>query len=79
MKINSIKLKHFKRFTDLTRERALKLAGTNLQGFEGWCVTHVLKFESNAKKVADGGIEGKFQVPNRKVRGKQTYGKAVLI
>ena len=58
-------------------EQALKLARTDPHGFEEWCVTHVLKFKSNAKKVADGGIDGTFRFPIGRVRGRQTYGKAV--
>ncbi len=58
-------------------EQALALAHTDPKGFEEWCVTHVLKFKSNAKKVADGGIDGTFRFPIGKVRGRQAYGKAV--
>ena len=58
-------------------EQALDLARTNPQGFEEWCVTHVLKFKSNAKKVADGGIDGTFRFPIGRVKGKQEYGRAV--
>ena len=49
-------------------ERALKLAHTDPQAFEEWCVTHVLKFKSNAKKVADGGIDGTFNFPLGKIK-----------
>ena len=58
-------------------EQALALAHTDPKGFEEWCVTHVLKFKSNAKKVADGGIDGTFRFPIGRVQGKQAYGKAV--
>ncbi len=58
-------------------EQALALAHTNPQGFEEWCVTHVLKFKSNAKKVADGGIDGTFRFPIGKERGRQAFGRAV--
>ena len=57
--------------------QALELARTDPQGFEEWCVTHVLKFKSNAKKVADGGIDGTFRFPLGKQRGRQAFGKAV--
>lgn len=57
--------------------QALALAQTDHQGFEEWCVTHVLHFKSNAKKVADGGIDGTFRFPIGKVKGKQGYGRAV--
>ena len=56
---------------------ALELARNNPQGFEEWAVTHILKFKSNAKKVADGGIDGTFRFPTGRERGKQTFGKAV--
>ncbi len=58
-------------------EQALSLARTDPQGFEEWCVTHVLHFKSNAKKVADGGIDGTFRFPLGRVRGRQAYGRAV--
>ena len=58
-------------------EQALALARTDPRGFEEWCVTHVLKFKSNVKKVADGGIDGTFRFPIGKVKGRQAYGKAV--
>lgn len=58
-------------------EQALSLARTDPQGFEEWCVTHVLHFKSNAKKVADGGIDGTFRFPLGRVKGKQAYGRAV--
>ena len=56
---------------------ALELARTNPRGFEEWSVSHVLKFKSNAKKVADGGIDGTFRFPIGKIKGKQEFGKAV--
>ena len=58
-------------------DQALALARTDPQGFEEWCVTHVLHFKSNAKKVADGGIDGSFRFPLGRVKGKQAYGRAV--
>ena len=58
-------------------DQAIALARTDPQGFEEWCVTHVLHFKSNAKKVADGGIDGTFRFPLGKVKGKQAYGRAV--
>ena len=58
-------------------EQALELARTNPIGFEAWCITHVLKFKSNAKKEADGGIDGTFRFPIGKERGKQMFGKVV--
>ena len=58
-------------------EKALELAHTNPQDFEEWCVTHVLKFKSNAKKVADGGIDGTLRFPIGRIQGRQAYGKAV--
>ncbi len=58
-------------------EQALALARNSPQAFEEWCVTHVLKFKSNAKKVADGGIDGTFRFPIGRVKGKQAYGRAV--
>ncbi len=57
--------------------QALALAQTDHQGFEEWCITHVLHFKSNAKKVADGGIDGTFRFPIGKVKGKQEYGRVV--
>lgn len=56
-------------------ERALDLARTAPLNFEEWCVTHVLKFKSNARP--DGGIDGTFNFPLGKIRGRQKYGKAV--
>ena len=58
-------------------DQALALARTDPQGFEEWCVTHVLHFKSNVKKVADGGIDGTFRFPIGRVEGKQAYGRAV--
>ena len=63
--------------TPENEEQALGLARSNPQAFEEWCVTHVLKFKSNAKKVADGGIDGTFRFPIGRVQGKLSYGKAV--
>ena len=57
--------------------QTLTLARTDPQGFEEWSVTHVLKFKSNAKKVADGGIDGTFRFPLGRIKGKQAFGKAV--
>ena len=56
-------------------ETARQLARTEPAGFEEWCVTHVLKFKSNAKKVADGGIDGTYRFPIGKMKGRQVYGK----
>ena len=58
-------------------QQALELARTNPYNFEEWTVTHVLKFKANAKKVADGGIDGTLKFPLGRIRGKQAYGKAV--
>ena len=58
-------------------QQALELARTDPRGFEEWCVTHVLKFKSNAKKVADGGIDGTFRFPIGRIKGRRSYGKAV--
>ena len=58
-------------------DTALALARRDPTGFEEWCVTHVLKFKSNAKKVADGGIDGLYTFPIGKIKGRQTYGKMV--
>ena len=58
-------------------ERALALAKSDPRGFEEWVVTHVLKFTSNAKKGADGGIDGSYTFPIGKVKGRQAYGKMV--
>ena len=57
---------------------ALQLARENPVGFEEWCVTHVLKFTANAKKVRDGGIDGTYRFPIGKVRGRNAYGKMVV-
>ncbi len=58
-------------------DTALALARRDPAGFEEWCVTHVLKFKSNAKKVADGGIDGLYTFPIGKIKGRQAYGKMV--
>ena len=58
-------------------ETALALARSNPAGFEEWCVTHVLKFKSNAKKVADSGIDGTFTFPVGRVKGRKAYGQMV--
>ena len=58
-------------------QQALELARTSPQNFEEWTVTHVLKFKANAKKVADGGIDGTMNFPLGRIQGKQAYGKAV--
>ena len=63
--------------TPENEEQALVLARTNPQAFEEWCVTHVLKFKSNAKKVADDGIDGTFRFPLGRQKGRQAFGKAV--
>lgn len=58
-------------------DTALVLARSDPAGFEEWCVTHVLKFKSNAKKGADGGIDGSYTFPIGKIKGRQAYGKMV--
>ena len=58
-------------------QQALDLARTSPQNFEEWTVTHVLKFKANAKKVADGGIDGTMNFPLGRIQGKQAYGKAI--
>ena len=58
-------------------EMALRLAREKPHDFEEWCVTHVLKFKSNAKKGADGGIDGTYRFPIGKVKGRNAYGKMV--
>ena len=58
-------------------EQALVLARDNSHAFEQWCVTHVLRFMPNARRGADGGIDGTFRFPLGRVRGRQAYGKAV--
>ena len=52
---------------------ALELARTKPHAFEEWCVTHVLKF----KKGPNGGVDGTFNFPLGKIKGKQEYGKAI--
>ena len=63
--------------TPETAATALQLAREDPSGFEEWCVTHVLKFTSNAKKVGDGGIDGTYRFPIGKVKGRTAYGKMV--
>ena len=63
--------------TPENEEQSLRLAHDDPHAFEEWCVTHVLNFKSNAKKVADGGIDGTFRFPTGSVRGRQMYRKAV--
>ncbi len=58
-------------------KQALKLASTDPDSFEQWTVTHVLKFKANAKKGADGGIDGTMNFPLGRIQGKKAYGKAV--
>ena len=58
-------------------DTALQLARDTPHDFEEWCVTHVLKFKSNAKKGADGGIDGIYRFPIGKVKGRNAYGKMV--
>ena len=58
-------------------EQALELTRTNPHGFEEWCITHVLKFRANARRGADGGIDGTFRFPLGRIQGRQAYGKAV--
>ena len=63
--------------TPENEEQALELARDNPFGFEDWCITHILKFKPNARRVADGGIDSTFRFPIGRVRGRQAYGKAV--
>ena len=58
-------------------DTALQLARDTPHDFEEWCVTHVLKFKSNSKKGADGGIDGIYRFPIGKVKGRNAYGKMV--
>ena len=63
--------------TPENEEQALRLAHDDPHAFEEWCVTHVLKFRSNDRRGADGGIDGTFRFPLGRIQGKQAYGKAV--
>ena len=63
--------------TPENEEQALRLAHDDPHAFEEWCVTHVLKFRSNDRRGADGGIDGTFRFPIGSVRGRQAYGRAV--
>ena len=63
--------------TPENEEQALRLARNNPHPFEEWCVTHVLKFRSNDRRGADGGIDGTFRFPLGRIQGRQAYGKAV--
>ncbi len=63
--------------TPENREQALKLASDNPRAFEEWVITHILKFKANAKKTADGGIDGTFKYPLGRINSRQKYGKAV--
>ena len=63
--------------TPETAATARQLAREDPGGFEEWCVTHVLKFTSNAKKVGDRGIDGTYRFPIGKVKGRTAYGKMV--
>ena len=63
--------------TPENEQQALELARTNPLHFEEWAVTHVLKFKANAKKVADGGIDGTMKFPLGRIRGRQSYGTAI--
>ena len=63
--------------TPENEEQALRLAHNNPFGFEDWCITHVLKFKPNARRGADGGIDGTFRFPVGTERGREKYGKAV--
>ena len=58
-------------------QHALKLARDNKDGFEMWCIVHVLQFKANAEKGPDGGIDGTLKFPIGKVNGEQGFGKAV--
>ena len=57
--------------------QALELARGDHEGFQGWCISHILKFQSNAKKGADGGIDGRMKFPVGPIKGKQAFRKAV--
>ena len=57
--------------------QAIELARENKNGFEAWCIAHVLKFQSNATKGADGGIDGRMKFPVGRIKGKPAFGKAV--
>ena len=63
--------------TPENEEQVLRLAHNNPSGFEDWCITHVLKFKPNARRGADGGIDGTFRFPVGTERGREKYGKAV--
>ena len=63
--------------TPENEQQALELARTNPFNFEEWAVTHVLKFKANAKKVADGGIDGTMKFPLGRIQGKQAFGTAI--
>ena len=56
-------------------KQALDLAQADPDGFEAWCIVHVLKFQANTKK--NGGIDGRMKFPIGKVKGRQAFGKAV--
>ena len=57
--------------------QALELANGDKDGFQDWCIAHVLKIQSNPKKGADGGIDGRMKFPVGSIKGKQAFGKAV--
>ena len=63
--------------TPENESQALKLASNNPRGFEEWSITHVLGFKANAKKGADGGIDGTMKFPIGRINGKESFGTAV--
>ena len=63
--------------TPENEEQALELAHNNPLAFEEWCITHVLKFRSNDRRGADGGIDGTSRFPLGRIQGRQAHGKAV--
>ena len=63
--------------TPENEKQALDLAQSDPDGFEKWSVTNVLTFKSNAKKGADGGIDGTMKFPLGRINGKQAFGTAV--
>lgn len=63
--------------TPENEEQALELARHNPHAFEEWCITHVLKFRSNDRRGADGGIDGTTRFPLGRIQGRQAHGRAV--
>ena len=52
-------------------EQELEPVRTNPQGFEEWCVKHVLNFRSKARRGAYSEIDGTFRFPIGRVRGRR--------